>query len=106
SHSLGPREQGGSANRSLGAKGSVKGDGDHAGTNVPTSPAAFFFACVRVISAKISNGWRKLTANSPPFQAQFETTKLRRRRFSRGSCFSKRRCAFWASSRSCTPSSI
>src|SRR2546423_13888593 len=38
-------------------------------------------------------------------QVQFEPTKLSRRRFSRGFCFSNSRCAFRASSSSRTPSS-
>jgi hypothetical protein len=47
-----------------------------------------------------------VAARSPLFHEQFETTKLRSRCFSRGSCLSKRHRAFRASSTNRTPSSM
>ena len=46
----------------------------------PTRPAAV------AVPASMSNGWRKVVTTSPPSQVQFDSTKLSRRRFSRGSC--------------------
>jgi hypothetical protein len=40
------------------------------------------------VSANRSKGWRRDTVSSPPFHEQFETTKLIKRRFCRGSCAS------------------
>src|SRR5580693_9342769 len=39
-----------------------------------------------VVSANKSNGWRKVVTTSPSSQVQFDSTKLSKRRFWRGSC--------------------
>jgi hypothetical protein len=41
-------------------------------------------------SANISNGWRYSAVSTPSLQTQFESRKLRTRRFSAGSCLSNR----------------
>ena len=55
-------------------------------------------ATLIVVSISRSNGCRKVATTSPSSQVQFDSTKLSERRFSRGSCFANRRCAFrrWA----------
>jgi len=70
-----------------------------------TTGGLFLLKGDRRLSQKIK-GLAEAYGQFAPFQVQFETMKLRRRRFSRGSCFSNRRCAFCASSRSCTPFSM
>ena len=60
-------------------------------------------AAKAVVFANKSKGCGTVETKSPPFHVQFETTKLSKRRFSRGSCFSNSGCAFRASSRSRTP---
>ena len=45
------------------------------------SPTVFLLVRDNGVLISKSNGWRKATVISPPFQEQFETRKLRRRRF-------------------------
>jgi hypothetical protein len=43
-------------------------------------------AAMALVSANKSNGWLKVVTTSPSSQVQFDSTKLSKRRFWRGSC--------------------
>ena len=72
-------------------------------------PIGVSFAPIRAadttVSASMSKGSRNVATTSPSSQVQFDSTKLSRRRFSRGVCLANNLCAFRARSRSATPSS-
>jgi hypothetical protein len=48
-------------------------------------------ASLAVVSTSMSKGWRRVATTSPSSQVQFDSTNLRRRRFSRGSCLANSR---------------
>jgi low affinity Fe/Cu permease len=65
---------------------------------------AFSFRLSTIVSASMSKGWRKVATTLPSSQVQFDSRKLSRRRFSRGSCLANSLWASLARSSSAIPS--